>query len=123
MARSTRAPTESRIRNPATWLALALALVGCASPAPPMPSPPIHPNGQALWRIVRDQCVADQLTHNTPAPCEVVSIASGEARGFVVLKDRNGATQFLLLPTAKITGIEDPAILEPDAVNYFAKAW
>jgi CDP-diacylglycerol pyrophosphatase len=34
-----------------------------------------------------------------------------------------GAAQFLVIPTAKITGIEDPAILAPDAPNYFALAW
>jgi CDP-diacylglycerol pyrophosphatase len=27
------------------------------------------------------------------------------------------------MPTAKITGIEDPALLEPNATNYFAEAW
>jgi len=29
----------------------------------------------------------------------------------------------LLLPTARISGIEDPALLAPDSVNYFAVAW
>ena len=61
--------------------------------------------------------------HDTPAPCAVVSIANGEAHSFVVLKDRNGVAQHLLMPTAKITGIEDGALLEPGAVNYFAEAW
>jgi CDP-diacylglycerol pyrophosphatase len=111
------------LRYLATWLGLALALAGCASPSIPLPPPPAHPNGQALWRIIHEQCVPGQLAHNTPAPCEVVSVASGEAHGFVVLKDRVGATQYLLMPTAKITGIEDAAILKPDATNYFAEAW
>lgn len=105
------------------WLAAAL-LAGCAGPvAAPLPSPPVHPNGQALWGIVHDQCVADQLAHAAPAPCAVVSIANGEAHGFVVLKDRTGLAQYLLMPTAKITGIEDAALLEPKAANYFARAW
>ena len=48
----------------------------------------------------------------------------GEApHGFVVLKDINGVAQFLLIPTARISGIEDPAILASDAVNYWAPAW
>jgi CDP-diacylglycerol pyrophosphatase len=50
-------------------------------------------------------------------------MAGGEARGFVVLKDRAGVAQYLLMPTAKITGIEDPAVLAPGAANYFAQAW
>ena len=41
----------------------------------------------------------------------------------MVLKDRTGVAQFLVMPTAKITGIEDPALLAPDAANYFATAW
>lgn len=109
------------------WFASArfagLLLAGCAAVTPPLPPPPVHPNGQALWRIVHDQCVADQRAHGNPAPCAVVDLTDGEAHGYVVLKDRNGAAQFLLMPTAKISGIEDSAILAGDAPNYFAKAW
>ena len=45
------------------------------------------------------------------------------ATGYVVLKDRVGDTQFLLMPTARITGIESPAILAADAPNYWDAAW
>ena len=44
-------------------------------------------------------------------------------KGFVVLKDIRGVAQFLLIPTARIGGIEDPAILAPDATNYWDAAW
>jgi len=101
-------------------LFLALAVASCATPRLRLP---IHPNGEALWRIIHEQCVPDQHDHNQPAPCAVVSIAEGEDNGFVVLKDRNGPAQYLLMPTAKITGIEDPALLESTATNYFARAW
>jgi len=77
----------------------------------------------ALWKIVHDQCVPDQLRHHDPAPCTRVSLYRGVARGHVVLKDRNGATQFLLIPTARVTGIESPALLAPGAPNYWAPAW
>lgn len=73
----------------------------------------------ALWRIVHDGCVPDQQLHASPAPCAEVSLDGGWA----VLKDRRGTTQFLLIPTARVTGIEDPAILSPAAPNYFAAAW
>jgi CDP-diacylglycerol pyrophosphatase len=110
------------------WLAapilLAWVLVaGCASSTGSLPPPPIHPNGQALWRIIHDQCVPDQREHGDPAPCAIVSLQDGEAHGYVALKDRTGVAQYLLMPTAKITGIEDPAVLAPDALNYFAAAW
>jgi CDP-diacylglycerol pyrophosphatase len=77
----------------------------------------------ALWKLVHGQCVPDQLRHHDPAPCTRVSLHRGVARGYVVLKDRNGATQFLLIPTARVTGIESPALLAPHAPNYWAPAW
>ena len=115
--------TRTPVARLAAWLVLALTLAACAGPSAVLPPPPVHPNGQVLWGIIHTQCVPDQLAHSAPAPCTVVSLATGEAHGFVVLKDRSGQTQYLLMPTAKITGIEDAAILEPEATNYFAKAW
>ncbi len=91
-----------------------LGLAGCARRAG-------DPN--ALWEIVHGQCVPDQQTHGDPAPCAEVDLRDGVDRGYAVFKDRRGQTQFLLIPTARITGIESPALLEPDAPNYFAAAW
>jgi len=76
-------------------------------------------NPDALWQIVHDRCVPDQQTNATPVPCALVDLT----HGYAVLKDRDGETQFLLIPTAKVTGIEDAAILAPSAPNYFAAAW
>ena len=70
----------------------------------------------ALWKIVHGRCVPGAVSGN-PAPCAEV------AADWAVLKDLVGATQFLLIPTARISGIEDPAVLAPDAPNYFAAAW
>jgi CDP-diacylglycerol pyrophosphatase len=72
----------------------------------------------ALWKIIRDRCVPDQAQHDNPAPCALVS-----PQGWVVMKDRNGVGQYLLMPTARVTGIEDPAVLAPDAPNYWQAAW
>jgi CDP-diacylglycerol pyrophosphatase len=77
----------------------------------------------ALWTIVHDQCVPDQQTTGNPAPCSRVDIGAGEQHGYAVLKDLVGATQFLLIPTERIPGIESPTLLEPDAPNYVAAAW
>lgn len=73
----------------------------------------------ALWHIVGEQCVPDQLAHADPAPCAAVDPNAGWA----VLKDTVGATQFLLIATQRTSGIEDPAVLAPGAPNYFAAAW
>ncbi len=53
-----------------------------------------------------------------------VDLSGGEQRGYAVLKDIvGGATQFLLIPTARVTGIESPELLAPDEPDYFAAAW
>lgn len=77
----------------------------------------------ALWHIVHDRCVPNEAQHRDPAPCALVDLSRGVARGYVVLKDRRGATQFLVLPTARITGIESPALLAANAPDYLQDAW
>lgn len=78
---------------------------------------PAHPD--ALWHIVSQQCLPNQQQHHDPAPCAQVDLQHGA----VVFKDRNGPLQYLLMPTAKITGIESPELLTPAAPNYFLLAW
>jgi CDP-diacylglycerol pyrophosphatase len=95
------------------WLVVVLALTA-----------PAHAgNPDALWQIVNNRCVPDQRQHGDPKPCTAVDLQGGVANGTAVLKDMVGDTQYLLIPTARITGIEDPAILLPGATNYFAAAW
>ena len=96
-----------------TRLVLAAVLALAGIPAARAADP------DALWKIVDGRCVPGAQTRHDPAPCVSVDAASGTA----LLKDRVGATQFLLIPTTKITGIESPAILAPGAPNYFARAW
>ena len=93
--------------------AVLLVAVFALAPAPAQADP------NALWTIVHDQCVPNQQQHGAPAPCAEVDLQGG----YAVLKDLVGVTQFLLIPTARISGIEDPAILAPDAPDYFAAAW
>jgi len=45
------------------------------------------------------------------------------ARGYLVLKDKVGPNQLLLLPTAQVAGIDDPNLGSADAENLFARAW
>ncbi len=94
--------------------ALAIGLFGSATAV-------ADPN--ALWTIVHDKCVVDEQQNHDPAPCSRVDLSRGEAGGFVVLKDIVGERQYLLLPTARLTGIDSPEILAPGATNYFGEAW
>ncbi len=76
-----------------------------------------------LWKIVYDECVPNETAHAGPAPCALVDLQGGPERGYVVLKDLVGVAQYLLIATARLDGIESPALLEPGAPNYFAIAW
>jgi len=76
-----------------------------------------HPN--ALWHIVHDLCVTDMKTSGHPAPCVSVNLDGG----YAVVKDIQGPTQYLLLPTARVTGIESPSLIAADSPNYWQAAW
>ncbi|MDB5701483.1 MAG: CDP-diacylglycerol diphosphatase [Sphingomonadales bacterium] len=95
---------------------------GCASTSMTLPLPPTHPGGQVLWQIVNERCVPCQRDHGESSPCSEVVISHGTGAGHVVLKDRVGKSQFLVMPTIRITGIEDPHLLAHGAVNYFMPA-
>ena len=77
----------------------------------------------ALRRIVHDACEPHAEAGEGPKPCENVNLARGEADGVAILKDLHGVVQMLAIPTRRITGIEDPQMLAPDAPNVFADAW
>ncbi|WP_115527595.1 MULTISPECIES: CDP-diacylglycerol diphosphatase [Xanthomonas] len=96
--------------------AVLLLLAGCAA-APP--APVRHPSDpDALWRIVSTRCLAE-----APRPPDCAAVWSDPARRAVLLKDRHGSFQYLLVPSVRVSGIEDPALLRADAPNYFASAW
>lgn len=76
-----------------------------------------HPD--ALWRIVSQQCVPQQQKNQSPEPCAKVDLRSG----YVLLKDINGPLQYLLMPAAKIKGMESPELLQPKTPNFFWLAW
>jgi CDP-diacylglycerol pyrophosphatase len=76
-----------------------------------------------LWKIINGKCVPHEQKNRDPSPCALVNIPDGVTKGYAVLKDRTGIAQFLLIPTARISGIEDPELLDPEATNYFNDAW
>ena len=85
------------------------------------PSRAADPN--ILWHIVDDQCVPHQQADHNPAPCSLVDLKQGRELGYVILKDIVGIAQFLLMPTARITGMESPELLAPGMPNYWDLAW
>jgi len=82
-----------------------------------------HADSDVLWRIVHNQCVPNLKQTGATAPCDRIELGQGEEHGFTVLKDRKGVLQYLLIPTAKVTGIESPALLAADAPDYWGEAW
>ncbi|OHX22144.1 CDP-diacylglycerol diphosphatase [Chromobacterium sphagni] len=76
-------------------------------------------DSDALWRIVGEQCVPNQQQQGRPDPCAEVKLQ----RGVAVLKDRNGALQYLLIPTSRVSGIESPQLLRDGVPDYWREAW
>jgi CDP-diacylglycerol pyrophosphatase len=99
-----------RIRHLAA-LAVALWTSGCALIATADPN--------ALWKIVDHQCVPAARASGSPGFCTAVDLQ----KRYAILKDINGDTQFLLIPTDRVTGIESPGVLDADAPDYWADAW
>ena len=55
-----------------------------------------------------NQCLASFRADGSPGRCLAVNISAGVDDGHVILKDIKGPSHFLLIPTRKITGIDDP---------------
>jgi len=95
------------------WMAIAVVSgLGCAATPDAAAQDP-----SALWRIVHEQCVPRMREFGASLPCAEVQ------REYAILKDLRGKSQFLLIPTARISGIDDPSILVPAAPNYWQSAW
>ena len=77
----------------------------------------------ALWKIVHGQCAPHQSAALNPAPCAYVQQPALRRLGYALLKDRTGDTQYLLIPTDRVTGIEDAQLLKPGSETYLARAW
>ena len=80
---------------------------------------PASADANALWHIVSEQCVPDHKENHSPIPCAEADLGGG----YAVLKDLVGNTQYLLIPTARLSGIESADVLSPNAPNYWADAW
>ncbi len=73
----------------------------------------------ALWHVVNDLCLPMQRAFSLPVPCLKVDTAGG----FAVIRAPGDKTRILVVPTAKIDGIESPAVLRDPMTNLWSKAW
>jgi CDP-diacylglycerol pyrophosphatase len=95
----------------AAALAVAFTATACARLADVDPD--------ALWKIVDLRCVPSQQATGTPGQCTTVDLD----KRYVILKDIVGRSQHLLIPIDRVTGIESPFILAPNAQDYWDDAW
>src|SRR5262249_38758343 len=76
-----------------------------------------------LWNIVNFKCMRHLTKSEAPIPCDSVDVSAGWDRGVALLKDFDGSARMLAIPTHRVTGIDDSALLTPEEPNYFASAW
>ncbi|PMS22001.1 CDP-diacylglycerol diphosphatase [Trinickia dabaoshanensis] len=107
MSLSLRSPRRSFILAACA----ALFAAGCSVLAAADPN--------ALWQIVDLDCVPAARTTGKTGICATVDLPGR----YALLKDRSGVAQHLLIPTDRISGVESPLLLTPNAPNYWADAW
>ena len=110
-------------RKARRWLCAALGLSVGASVSVSAFDARARADPMALWRIVHDACVPHFEAGEGPKPCESVDLNGGVEEGVAILKDLVGVAQMLAIPTRRITGIEDPQMLAPNAPKVFFAAW
>ncbi len=86
-------------------------------------SGPALADRDALWKLTEATCVPAAGAAQMPPPCARVELPGDRDHGWTLIKDRRGVLQYLLLPTARIPGIESPVLLNADTPNFFAQAW
>lgn len=72
-----------------------------------------------LWDIVHNKCQPSYDKQGTYGSCSLVN----ENEGYVLMKDRNGKYQYLLMPLNKVSGIEDKQLVSGNVPDYFRMAW
>lgn len=101
-----------------SWVsALAVAALGMLA------AEPARADRNLLWNIVNFKCLRHLTKSEAPIPCDSVDVSKGWDRGVAFLKDFDGVGRMLAIPTHRVSGIEDPALLTPEEPNYFASAW
>ena len=97
----------------ATWTAALLGGLNIAA----APARTAHP--LALWYVVHDLCAPIHRLTGLAAPCIAVDLKAG----YAVVPDPGALYDLLLVPTSRITGIEDPRLLKVGSPNYWKLGW
>jgi CDP-diacylglycerol pyrophosphatase len=84
---------------------------------------PARADRNQLWMIVSFKCMRHLAKSEAPIPCDSIDTTLGWDRGVALLKDGVGVARMLAVPTHRVSGIEDPAVLADGEPNYFAVAW
>jgi CDP-diacylglycerol pyrophosphatase len=79
-------------------------------------------NRDGLWFVVHDICLTAYQSIGVAFPCLEVN-ANGLDDGFAVLQAPSSAAHIIVVPTARISGIESPALQTETAPNYWEAAW
>lgn len=91
-------------------LAGILMLAGCA-------------RSDALWGVVDKLCMTNYQQTKSPAPCQQIYMPEGQVHGFSVIQNPRYPYHFVLVPTAKMAGIESPELSASGRTDYFGYAW
>lgn len=77
----------------------------------------VAPPPNSLWSL--SQCCTENL--HSDSDCRYYS----KTRDFIILKDNSPAkpAAYLIIPTTKVTGIEDPRIFLPPVADFWAYGW
>lgn len=75
-----------------------------------------------LWKVVQ-ACVLNARITGASFPCLDVNIAKGADTGYAVVRAPLETTHIVLVPTARVEGVEHAGLQDAGAENYFADAW
>jgi len=112
--------TASAVLRARLALRFTLATALVASLLAPRAAPALDLSDRgALWQVVHKLCLPMHATLGLSLPC----LAVDDERGFVVIRAPGDATRIIVVPTARMEGIESPSLLRDDAPNFWAFAW
>lgn len=78
-----------------------------------------HDGRLGLWRVVHEFCVPAERLAGVPFPCLDVRPDGGRA----LVRAPFGGHEFLVVPTARVTGLEDPVARTPEMPDLWSVAW
>ena len=116
----------SKVSQSRRWLVgasfIALLLVICADRSFCQCQPPAEAR-DVLWTKI-SACLSNS-TAKPPLPCIFVGTEDGKDSGFGILAARGGVSgsNYLLIPTRRLAGIEEPWLATDVAPNYWLEAW